>query len=89
MIYRVILHASYREYWFDFIDHGQASIFAEAAKLNNVPNSPSKYGSDAITRVTIKLITPDEHKAELKAYEAKVAEIAKEIEEEKANEQAE
>ena len=86
MVYRVILHeSSYREYWFDFIDHGQALIFAEAAKLNNRPNSPSKYGPDAIYKVTIELLTPEEHKAGLEAYKAKVAEI----EEEKANEQDE
>ena len=73
MIYRVIITTPYGELWYDFVDFGQASVFAEAAKLNNVPTLPDKYYHEEMKSVTITLMTAAEHKKQLE-------EMAEEIE---------
>ena len=89
MIYRVIIGMEYRELWFDFIEFSQACVFAEAAKLKNVPNNPTKYGADKVEWVKVRLLTVEEHEQELKDFEAKVDRIRRELKEEEAANYAE
>lgn len=89
MIYRVIITISFYELWFDFNEYGQAMVFAEAAKLKNVPTKPTKYGSDHVESVKVKLMTMDEHKTELKSFEEELEQIRRELKEEEAAKYAE
>ena len=80
MIYRVIITTSYGELWYDFVDFGQASVFAEAAKLNNVPTLPDKYCHEEMKSVTITLMTAGEHKKQLEEYARITEEMEKQNE---------
>ena len=89
MIYRVIIKISCHELWFDFNEYGQAMVFAEAAKLKNVPTKPTRWGTDEAEDISVLLMTLDEHEAELKSFQEELEQIRRELKEEEAAKYAE
>jgi len=89
MVYRVILSFSLYELWFDFNEFSQACVFAEAAKLKNVPTKPTKYGADHVEEVKVRILSLEEHKEELKSFQEELEKIRKELKAEEAVKYAE
>lgn len=68
MIYRVIIRSGNVDLWFDFVEYGQAAVFAEAAKLQNVPNNPRAY-ADTVDKVSMEILTLEEQRSQMNGFE--------------------